>query len=237
MTTTDAEHAGSNRLPTLAAEIRKAHADVQDAAKTAAQRAIDAGHALTEAKALLRHGEWLPWLRENCALAERTAQLYMQIAKSGNPAEVVAVVGLQGAALAASHFFDPEYDPFFHCSEHEKLEWNLFVLFLALECSWYPEGASFHVEYLCQKQFKSPDDWLTGAGPRWRKHCNMNEPTEGFLQNWRKFLVANRHRSLDDIQGALKARHAEIGPMPPDSPPPKRRRRKAQPLRISESAL
>jgi hypothetical protein len=42
---------GSNRLPTLAAEIRKAHADVQDAAKTAAQRAIEAGHALLEAYA------------------------------------------------------------------------------------------------------------------------------------------------------------------------------------------
>jgi len=36
----------SNRLPVLAAEIRRAHADVQEAATTAAERAIDAGHAL-----------------------------------------------------------------------------------------------------------------------------------------------------------------------------------------------
>ena len=56
---------GSNRLPALAAEILKAHADVQDAAKTALERAIAAGHALIEAKALVKHGEWLPWLREN----------------------------------------------------------------------------------------------------------------------------------------------------------------------------
>jgi hypothetical protein len=50
----------SNRLPILAEEIRKAHADVQEAAKTAAERAIEAGHALIEAKELLKHGEWLP---------------------------------------------------------------------------------------------------------------------------------------------------------------------------------
>ena len=49
----------SNRLPVLAAEIRRAHADVQEAATTAAERAIDAGHALVEAKVLCGHGEWL----------------------------------------------------------------------------------------------------------------------------------------------------------------------------------
>ena len=92
------ETSESNRLPVLAAEIRCAHADVQEAAKTAAQRAIDAGHALIEAKSLVEHGGWLPWLREHCALAERTAQLYMKIAKSGNSAEIVAAFGLQAAS-------------------------------------------------------------------------------------------------------------------------------------------
>jgi hypothetical protein len=74
---------GGNRLPILAANIPRAHADVFAAAKTAAEHTINAGHALIEARGLLKHGEWLPWLSEHCALAERTAQLYMQIAKSG----------------------------------------------------------------------------------------------------------------------------------------------------------
>jgi hypothetical protein len=76
-------HAGTNRLPVLAAEIRMAHADVQEAIKTAAQRAIEAGHALIEAKELVDHGGWMPWLREHCALPDRTARLYMQVARSG----------------------------------------------------------------------------------------------------------------------------------------------------------
>src|SRR5215831_4420357 len=103
---TETEVMGSNRLPILAGEIRKAHADVQDAAKTAAQRAIDAGHALIEAKELVAHGQWLPWLRENCALAERTAQLYMKIAKSGLESATVADLGLQGAAGAIIGYID-----------------------------------------------------------------------------------------------------------------------------------
>jgi hypothetical protein len=71
----------SNRLPILAAQIRRAHAEVQEAAKTAAEHAIEAGHALMEAKTLVKHGGWLPWLKEHCALAERTAQAYVQLAR------------------------------------------------------------------------------------------------------------------------------------------------------------
>jgi hypothetical protein len=32
------------------------------------------------------HGGWLPWLRDNCSMSERTAQLYMRVAK--NRAEI-----------------------------------------------------------------------------------------------------------------------------------------------------
>ena len=53
----------SNRLPILAVEVRRAHADVGDAEKVAAERAIVAGHALIEAKSLVGHGNWLVWLK------------------------------------------------------------------------------------------------------------------------------------------------------------------------------
>jgi hypothetical protein len=44
-----------------------------------------AADMLIEAKALLKL-EWLPWLRDHCAISERTAQLYMRCAK--NRAEI-----------------------------------------------------------------------------------------------------------------------------------------------------
>ncbi len=81
---------GSNRLPVLAEEIKRAHTGVMDAAKTAAERAIEAGHALIEAKSLVKHGLWLPFLRDHCELTQRTAQLYLKIAKLGLESATVA---------------------------------------------------------------------------------------------------------------------------------------------------
>ena len=41
---------------------------------------LDVGRLLNEAKALVEHGTWLPWLRRHTALPARTAQHYMAAA-------------------------------------------------------------------------------------------------------------------------------------------------------------
>ena len=43
--------------------------------------AMAAGDLLIEAKAQLKHGQWLPWLAKHCVISERTAQLYVKLAK------------------------------------------------------------------------------------------------------------------------------------------------------------
>ena len=63
---------------TARSEAAAAEADFQ----SAVQHAIRAGEALTEVKGLLRHGQWLPWLRENFPLSERTARNYMRLAEN-----------------------------------------------------------------------------------------------------------------------------------------------------------
>ena len=60
--------AGSNPLSILAANIRTAHEGVLAVAETAAERAIEAGQALLEAKTLVGPGGWLRWLRAHCRL-------------------------------------------------------------------------------------------------------------------------------------------------------------------------
>lgn len=93
----------SNRLTVLACEIRQAHADAQEAATTAIQRAIDAGHALVEAKSLVKHGEWLPWMKEQ-GLSVRMSQHYMRLArKYPDPkCETVSHLNVANAIHAAS---------------------------------------------------------------------------------------------------------------------------------------
>src|SRR5262249_60382448 len=69
-------------LEELAAVIRKNHDDALSSLKLAVMHAITAGEALIEAKARVKHGEWLPWLAEHCDLSERTAQGYMRLARA-----------------------------------------------------------------------------------------------------------------------------------------------------------
>jgi hypothetical protein len=193
------QRTGANRLPILAAEIRKAHADVQDAAKLAAERAIACGHALLEAKDLVKHGEWLPWLREHCAMPPRTAQLYMQVAKSGQPAAVVAAVGLKGATEHVERFV---YDPFAHCTEPEKTELLLFALFLATWLCVYPEEAVDHVCWIGRQGYRSADDALTGR-PFIPGSDRLQQGSDEMISAWREYREANAALSFADIDRQL----------------------------------
>lgn len=106
---------GDNRLPELAVQIRRAHADVQEAAKTAAQKMIEAGRGLIEAKELCAHGQWLPFLKE-AGVHERTAQRYMKLAASNLESDTVSLLGglnqalrfLQWRETAMHHFTNAE---------------------------------------------------------------------------------------------------------------------------------
>jgi hypothetical protein len=73
---------GSNSLADLAARIRAEHEATAVALQRSVAHAMAAGDLLIEAKAQLKHGQWLPWLRDHCAMSERTAQLYMRCAKN-----------------------------------------------------------------------------------------------------------------------------------------------------------
>ena len=86
--------------PELAARIRAEHAAVADALKDSLRHAITAGELLIVAKAQVPHGQWLSWLREHCAISERTAQLYMRVAK--NRAEIEANISEGAADLTLS---------------------------------------------------------------------------------------------------------------------------------------
>src|SRR5262249_4041264 len=51
--------------------------------------AIMAGALLLEAKELVGHGEWLPWLRANCRVSVRQAQTYMKLARNRQKLEAL----------------------------------------------------------------------------------------------------------------------------------------------------
>jgi hypothetical protein len=70
------------QLTELATRIKNGHAQVIDAAKNVVLKAIAVGTDLIAAKksADMKHGMWLPWLKDNCGVSERHATRYMLLA-------------------------------------------------------------------------------------------------------------------------------------------------------------
>lgn len=89
---------GDNRLAVLADEVRAAHSAVMMHMRQTVESAMDAGDRLIEAKELLPHGRWLPWLR-GCGISARTAQRYMRLAANREhlKSDTVAHLGVREA--------------------------------------------------------------------------------------------------------------------------------------------
>jgi hypothetical protein len=65
----------------LAPLINAEHDACVRSLQQAADHAFKAGDLLIKAKGLVPHGQWLDWLAEHTDIAERTAQVYMQMAE------------------------------------------------------------------------------------------------------------------------------------------------------------
>ena len=68
-------------LDDLAQKINEHHDEAKQAIKKGLEHAIAAGKLLLEAKEMVPHGKWLPWLEANCTVSERSAQLYMRVSR------------------------------------------------------------------------------------------------------------------------------------------------------------
>lgn len=63
------------------------------------QAVIEIGRRLTEAKVQLKHGEWLPWLREKVEFSETSAQNFMRIAREYGNTHLVGDLGASKALV------------------------------------------------------------------------------------------------------------------------------------------
>ena len=75
-------------LADLGTEINDSHAQAILHAGEAMNHALRCGDLLIKAKGTVQHGNWLPWLRQNIAFSDRTAQGYMRIAQRGSRLQI-----------------------------------------------------------------------------------------------------------------------------------------------------
>ncbi len=72
----------SGDLVTLAREIQTEHDAAFGKAREALEHARRCGELLLQVKDSLKHGEWLPWVKEHVTVSDRQARRYMQLAQN-----------------------------------------------------------------------------------------------------------------------------------------------------------
>ena len=76
-----------------ARDIETITSEILGLKKTAGDAILAIGHRLIEAKSLLAHGEWLPWLTEQVEFSERSAQTFMRLAREWSNPQTLADLG------------------------------------------------------------------------------------------------------------------------------------------------
>ena len=78
-------------------KILSLHEEIAGYLKLTLDRAIHIGGLLTEQKADLQHGQWLPWIRENMPFSKRLAQDYIRFYEHREELKSATLAGLTDA--------------------------------------------------------------------------------------------------------------------------------------------
>ena len=99
------------KAPPKPRDIDAITAEILENKRRGGEAVLAIGRALNEAKALLSHGEWLPWLTEQVDLSERAAQNFMRLAREWSNPQTLADLG-SSKALALLALPEEEREQF-----------------------------------------------------------------------------------------------------------------------------
>lgn len=98
-------------------DIETITGDILEAKRVGGEAILTIGRCLNEAKEVLSHGEWLPWLTEKVEFSERTAQNFMRLSREwSNPQALADLGAVKALALLAlppeerDRFLDEPHD-------------------------------------------------------------------------------------------------------------------------------
>lgn len=195
----------SNRLTDLAERVKEATIASALAGRTSIEKAIEAGRFLIDAKAAVRHGEWLPFL-QRAGIAERTARNFMALAASGlNPAPVADLGGIKAALAFLSKWRLPSFDEALMITSAERqrefdagAEWTPGAVGYVWESEKH--RGHYHIAAL-----DDDDNLSLTKSPMWPKiHIEDGEPVDTII-HW---LATNFALPIDDWHIEHARRHA-----------------------------
>ena len=102
--------AAEHQAPSAERSIETITTEILTLKQDAGNAIIGIGQRLIEAKAMLPHGEWLPWLTEQVELTERAAQRFMRIAREWTNPTALSDLGAdeRDKFMAENHIVDGE---------------------------------------------------------------------------------------------------------------------------------
>jgi len=88
-----AQTLGAAAVPAAERDIETITSEILQLKQDAGSAILGIGQRLIEAKAMLSHGEWLPWLTERVEFSERTAQNFIRLAYEWSNPQALADLG------------------------------------------------------------------------------------------------------------------------------------------------
>ena len=85
--------------PSQVRNIEVITGEIVELKKQAGEAILGIGQRLIEAKEMLPHGEWLPWLTERVEFSPRTAQNFMRLAREWSNTQTLADLGASKALM------------------------------------------------------------------------------------------------------------------------------------------
>lgn len=89
----------SDHIQPARRDIGDITANILAVKREAGSKLLELGRCLIEAKAVLTHGEWLPWLENQVGFSERAAQQYMKLAREYTNPQALADLGATKALM------------------------------------------------------------------------------------------------------------------------------------------
>lgn len=114
-------------------EINQLHSEILGDCETIKEKAIRIGELLTLAKNVLKHGEWLEWIENNCPFSDQQARNYMRVFDRRDDPKFKHCLNISDIYMDNGSSEDTKqlqrlHEPNFH-SQAVRLRQNLVALF------------------------------------------------------------------------------------------------------------
>jgi len=106
----------SRTVPSAERDIETVTSEIIQLKQDAGNAILGIGQRLIEAKEMLPHGEWLPWLTERVEFSERTAQNFIRLAREWSNPQALADLGATKALTLLA--LPPEEREIFMAENH-----------------------------------------------------------------------------------------------------------------------